>query len=298
MMRNEKILSIYAKENKIISTLEERKFANLEELEVRLLLEGIYYHYGYDFRDYATSTIRRRILYRMRAERLTTVTALMERVLHDPKMMEKLFYDFSINVTEMFRDPSFFKTFREKVIPQLRQYSHIRIWHAGCSTGEEVYSMAILLYEEGLLEKARIYATDINERVLETAKVGTFPLSKMKVYTQNYVLSGGMNDFSEYYSVSRDNAIFKPFLSENMVFAQHNLVTDHSFNEFHIVICRNVLIYFTPKLQIRVNKLFYESLCDNGYLVLGKKEGTSSFLQSIRLTMFDQIEKIYQKTRV
>lgn len=234
----------------------------------------------------------------MKAEKIKSVTGLLEQVLHNPLMMEKLFYDFSINVTEMFRDPSFFKVLRQKVIPEIKDYPFIRIWHAGCSTGEEVYSMAILLHEEGLLSKAKIYATDINERVLVTARTGRIPLAKMKSYTQNYVMSGGLSDFSEYYTVANGHAVFKSFLSENMLFAQHNLVTDSSFNEFHIVICRNVLIYFTPKLQSRVKKLFNESLSEDGYIGIGKRDGTTYLLDSSDLKVIDQNEKIYQKARI
>ncbi|MFB6467149.1 CheR family methyltransferase [Cytobacillus sp. Hz8] len=281
-----------------INTIEKRKCSNLEELEIGLLLEGIYRYYGHDFRDYSIFTIRRRVLNRLKLEKMATITALLDRILHDPKMMEKVFYDFSINVTEMFRDPSFFKAFREKVIPNIKNCSKIRIWHAGCSTGEEVYSMAILLHEAGLLSKSRIYATDINEKVLETAKVGIFPITKYKVYSQNYVQAGGSLDFDDYLSITKDYAYFKPFLSEKMFFTQHNLVTDHSFNEFHIVICRNVLIYFNAKLQKRVKNLFYDSLGDNGYLVLGKRDGTTAMLHSIQFSMIDQKEKIYQKAKV
>lgn len=272
-----------------------KECSELEKLEIELLLYGIYKHYGFDFRNYAFSSIRRRVWYRMKAEKLDSITSLLDKVLHQPEIMEKLYYDFSINVTEMFRDPSFFRVLRSKILPQLKDLPSIRIWHAGCSTGEEPYSMAILLREEGLIHKTTIYATDINDKVLEKAKEGRFPLKKMKSYTSNYVQSGGINDFSEYYTLSKEEASFDPSLSQNMVFAQHNLATDGSFNEFHLIICRNVLIYFDKVLQSRVHQLFYNSLSPEGYLGLGNREGLS-FTKVERLYRTIDIEdKIYQK---
>lgn len=267
--------------------------SNLEKVEINLLLNGIYQYYGYDFRDYVFSSIRRRIWYRINMENLTTVSQLLERVLHDQKMMEKLYADFSINVTEMFRDPGFFLAIRKGVLPYLKSLPVIRIWHAGCSTGEEVYSLAILLKEEGLYEKTRIYATDINESVLQKAKEGKFPLKKMQQYTNNYVCSGGKHDFSEYYHVQNDSAIFDKDLNSNMTFAQHNLVTDGSFNEFHLIICRNVLIYFNRSLQERVHTLFFNSLSKKGFLGLGNREGILSKVKGYQV--IDAKEKIYQK---
>ncbi|MFE8699528.1 CheR family methyltransferase [Cytobacillus sp. FJAT-54145] len=269
--------------------------SELERLEINLLLRAIYLHYGFDFQNYAFSSIRRRIWYRMKAEKIETVTGLLDRVLHDSSMMEKLYFDFSINVTEMFRDPSFFKKLRTSVIPHLRSLEKIRIWHAGCSTGEEAYSMAILLHEEGLYQKSRIYATDMNEKVIAQAKTGRFPLKKMKGYTSNYVQSGGVNDFSEYYTVSNDYAVFRKELSENIFFAQHNLVTDGSFNEFHVIICRNVLIYFDRELQGRVHKLFFNSLSPFGYLGLGNRESLLFNSQDQPFSVIDEKDKIYRK---
>jgi chemotaxis protein methyltransferase CheR len=212
-------------------------------------------------------------------------------------MLEKLLSDFSINVTEMFRDPSFYHSFREKVIPMLKEYPSVRIWHAGCSTGEEVYSMAILLHEEGLHEKAKIYATDINESVLETAKQGTFPLKRMQLYTRNYLNSGGTRSFSEYYTIKDEDAIFHPFLSKNIVFALHNLAVDHSFNEFHVIICRNVMIYFNSFLQNRVHDLFYNSLILSGVLGLGKKESITLTSYKSYYEEIDSNEKLYRKSQ-
>ncbi|WP_139491830.1 CheR family methyltransferase [Brevibacillus dissolubilis] len=269
----------------------------LETIEIELLLEGIYRYYGFDFRNYAVSSIRRRIWHRIRAERLTSISGLQERVLHDARVMEQLLADFSINVTEMFRDPGFFLAFRQKVVPILRDYPFIRIWHAGCSTGQEVYSMAILLHEEGLFDRTRLYATDMNEHVLRRAKTGTFPLDKMQLYTKNYLAAGGTRAFSEYYTVKSDQAIFEPFLGDNIVFAQHNLATDRSFNEFHVIICRNVMIYFDETLQNRVHDLFYDSLCMSGFFGLGNREGVVCTSHANDYEEVDGLEKIYRKVR-
>ena len=269
----------------------------LERIEIRLLLEGIYRHYGFDFRSYAYASLRRRIWKRVHSDGLTTISALQDRVLHDAGMMERLLLDLSINVTAMFRDPGFYVAFRREVVPVLRTYPFIRIWHAGCSTGEEAYSMAILLEEEGLYDRTRIYATDINEVVIRRAKEAIFPLDRMQEYTQNYLRAGGHRSFSEYYTAMYDGALFTPRLVRNIVFSQHNLVTDHSFAECNVILCRNVLIYFDRSLQRRVHSLFYESLPMYGYLGLGNKE-------SLRFTGFedhyeaiDHREKIYRKVR-
>jgi chemotaxis protein methyltransferase CheR len=269
----------------------------LERTEIELLLEGVYRHYGFDFRSYAYASIRRRLWKRIEAEGLATVSALQERVLHDPDMMNQLLLDLSINVTAMFRDPTFYVAFRHTVVPLLRTYPFIRVWHAGCSTGEEVYSMAILLEEEGLYERARIYATDINEVVLQRAKSGIFPLDRMQEYTENYIRAGGTRSFSEYYTAKYDGALFRQELLKNVVFSQHNLVTDRSFAECTVILCRNVLIYFDKALQERVHGLFYESLSTFGILALGSKE-------SLRFSKFENCyeplsapEKIYRKVR-
>ena len=268
----------------------------LEKLEIELLLEAIYRHYGFDFRSYAFSSIRRRIWKRIGAEGLPNVSSLQERLLHDPQVMERLLLDLSINVTAMFRDPGFYRAFREQVVPLLRTYPFIRIWHAGCSTGEEVYSMAILLEEEGLLGRSRLYATDINEVVLQQARAGIFPLERMQEYTENYIKAGGKRSFSEYYTAKYDGALFSPTLTENVVFSQHNLVTDRSFSEFNVILCRNVLIYFDRDLQARVHGLFYDSLVTFGILGLGSKE-------SLRFSQYEDCyeqiasEKLYRKVR-
>jgi chemotaxis protein methyltransferase CheR len=224
--------------------------ADLEALEVRLLLEAIYHRYGFDFRQYAPTSIKRRIRHYIREEGLESISRLQERVLHDPAAGERFVGVLTVPVTSMFRDPGFFAAFREKAVPLLRTYPFLRLWHAGCSTGEEVYSMAILLEEEGLYERCRIYATDMNEALLR------------------------------YYEVRGDRAVFEPRLRRNVVFALHNLATDGAFNEFHSVLCRNVLIYFSRGLQDRVQGLLYESLVRFGYLGLGSKE-------SLRITPFE-----------
>ena len=269
----------------------------LEQIEIELLLEGIYQHYGFDFRSYAYASIRRRLWKRIEAEGLTTISGLQDQVLHNPPMMEKLLLDLSINVTSMFRDPGFYRVFREQVIPTLRTYPFIRVWHAGCATGEEVYSMAILLEEEGLYERSRIYATDINEVVLQKAKSGIFPLERMQEYTENYIAAGGKRAFSDYYTAKYGGALFSPGLTKNVVFSQHNLVTDRSFSEFNVILCRNVLIYFDKTLQSRVLTLFYDSLAMFGILALGSKE-------SLRFSPYEECyeqingpEKIYRKVR-
>ena len=269
----------------------------LERIEIELLLEGIYRHYGFDFRAYAYASIRRRLWKRIESEGLHSITALQERVLHESDMMEKLLLDLSINVTAMFRDPKFYVAFREQVVPLLRTYPFIRLWHAGCSTGEEVYSMAILLEEEGLYDRARIYATDINDVVIQRAKAGIFPLDRMQEYTENYINAGGKRSFSEYYTAKYDGALFTPSLLRNIVFSQHNLVTDRSFSEFNVILCRNVLIYFDKALQNRVHHLFYESLSTFGILALGSKE-------SLKFSEFEGCyepisvsDKIYRKVK-
>lgn len=269
----------------------------IEQVEIELLLEAIYRHCGFDFRSYSLPSIRRRIWHRIQAEQLSSISGLQEKILHNPKIMKKLVADFSINVTEMFRDPSFFLAFRNRVIPMLRGLPHIRIWHAGCSTGEEVYSMSILLHEAGLYNKTRIYATDMNEIVLAAAKQGKFPLEKMQLYTKNYVISGGTSAFCEYYTVTDHYAQFHPFLSKNIVFAQHNLATDYSFNEFHVIICRNVMIYFNSTLQNRVLNLFYESLNLEGVLGLGAKESIAFTNHAACYEEIDIHEKLYCKVK-
>ena len=267
-----------------------------ERLEIELLLEGVFRQYGFDFRSYAYASIRRRLWKHLGAVGLRTISALQERVLHDPAAMDRLLLDLSVNVTAMYRDPGFYQAFRQEVVPRLRTYPFIRVWHAGCSTGEEVVSMAILLHEEGLYDRARIYATDINEAVLLQARTGIFPLERMQEYTENYLRAGGTRSFSEYYTAKYDGALFSPALFANVVFSQHNLATDRAFAEFNVVVCRNVLIYFDRSLQARVHGLFYESLAHFGVLGLGSKE-------SLRLSPYESryealgAARLYRKVR-
>jgi chemotaxis protein methyltransferase CheR len=268
---------------------------DLEEIELSLLLEAVFRRYGFDFREYAAASLRRRVWRRAHAEGVATLSALQDRLLHDPQCMERLLLDLSINVTAMFRDPTFYVAFREKVVPQLRTYPFTRIWVAGCSTGEEVYSLAILLSEADLYERARIYATDINETVLERARAGVFPLDKMQEYTQNYIKAGGARAFSEYYLAAYDGAQFQRSLLENVVFAQHNLVSDRSFNEFNVIVCRNVMIYFDRTLQNHVHELFYESLAHLGVLGLGRKEAIHFSPHEGQYEELDAVEKLYRK---
>ncbi len=270
--------------------------AAVESLEIRLLLEGIFQKCGYDFRDYALASIRRRIWRRVKGEKLTTISALQEKVLHDPECLERLLEDFSVSVSDFFRNPAFFRIIREKVLPVLRTYPFVRIWHAGCSSGEEAYSLAILLHEECLYEKCRIYATDFNPAVLEKAKAGIFPLKRMKQFSENYIRSGGKAVFSEYYTARYDNALFKSFLRKNILFTQHNLVTDESFNEFNMILCRNVMIYFNRELQKRTHRLIYESLPQWGVLGLGEKESLKFTPYENRYECLDQKQKLFRKT--
>ena len=271
--------------------------STLEDVEIGLLLEGVFRHYGYDFREYAPSSLRRRLRHLMLNEGLTSISDLTERVLHDPDWLDRLLAAFSINVSAMFRDPSFYRVFREKLVPILRTYPFVRIWHAGCSTGEEVYSTAILLHEAGLYDRCRIYATDINETVLRKARDGIFPLTAMKAYTANYIQAGGTTAFSEYYTAQYDNAIFRPWLKRNVVFAQHNLAMDTSFNELHVIVCRNVMIYFNRALQSRVLDLFSASLVRLGFLCLGNKESLKGTSGEAAYDVLDADERIYRKVR-
>ncbi|CAM5223997.1 CheR-type MCP methyltransferase OS=Ureibacillus acetophenoni OX=614649 GN=SAMN05877842_103153 PE=4 SV=1 [Ureibacillus acetophenoni] len=269
----------------------------LEKLEIKLLVNGLYEWCGYDFRDYAFPSLRRRILHRVHAEKLSTITELLNKTLHDGECLNRLLNDLSINVTEMYRDPLFWKEFREKIVPHLHTYPSIRIWLAGCASGEEVYSMAILLKEEGLYDKTKIYATDFNQEILKVAKNGYYPLEKMKKYTQNYLQSGGEQEFSHYYKVTNSGVKFDSTLMKNVIFAQHNLVSDRSFNEFQVILCRNVMIYFNKSLQQKVHGLFFESLSMFGFLGLGDKETISFTNYENHYETINTKQKLYQKVR-
>ncbi len=269
----------------------------LEDVEMGLLLEGIFQHYGYDFRQYAPATVKRRLARFLREERLATLSGLQERVLHDAGCMQRLLLTLSVSTTAMFRDPAFYLSFRMHVVPLLRTYPFVRIWHAGCASGQEVYSMAILLYEEDLYERCRLYATDINEPLLADARAGVYPLLAMQEYTRNYVQAGGRRAFSEYYTAAHDQVTLHASLQRNIVWAQHNLASDGVFNTFQAILCRNVMIYFGRPLQERVHKLLYDSLEPLGILGLGNRE-------SLQLTPLEDCyaelhgnTKLYRKVR-
>jgi len=242
------------------------------EIELSLLLDGIYRQYGFDFRNYALASLRRRVGNFMRNENVATISLLQDRILHDRTWLERFLYALSVNVSAMFRDPHFYRVFRNDVVPLLKTYPFLRIWLAGVSMGEEVYSIAILLQEEGIYERCRIYATDINDAVLKKAKDGIYPIELMQTYTTNYIRAGGTRSFSDYYTAAYDRVILKSWLRNNVVFAQHNIATDASFNEFHVILCRNVMIYFNMKLQAHVHHLLHDSLVMFGVLGLGAKE--------------------------
>jgi chemotaxis protein methyltransferase CheR len=259
----------------------------LEEIEIQLLLEGIRLTYGYDFREYALRPLRRNIVAAMQAEGIPTISAYQDRILHDATCMQRFLGMVGVSVTSMFREVELVHALRDEVIPVLRTYPSVRIWMVGCATGEEVYSLAILLEEEGVLRHARIYATDLNEDTLAVARMGAYPLDRMRSYEEAYRRAGGRLALSDYYTVSGRSARFSRSLQSNVTWAQHNLVTDASFNDFHLIVCANVLIYFRPTLQERAHRLFYDSLVRSGYLALGKGESLvfspgSSRYQSVR----------------
>lgn len=269
---------------------------NFNHAEFRELLESIRLVYGYDFTDYAEASVKRRVSHFMSSHSIDALGTLARRLLQDESFFEQFIQDLSVTVTEMFRDPLFYKAIREKIVKRLETYPVIKVWVAGCATGEEVYSMAILLREENLLHRSVIYATDINQRSLQIAREGIYPLGHMKTFTTNYIKSGGSNSFSTYYKAKYDSILLDKSLRQNVVFAPHNLTTDKSFNEFQLITCRNVLIYFNKDLQNKVINLFYESLCPFGFLGFGNKE---SLLFSDRRKSFDEVdrkEKIFMKS--
>ena len=266
-----------------------------QNIELQLLLQAIYLKYGYDFRNYAKASIKRRIHHRMVKEGFDSISAMQHKLLYDISFFETLLMDLSINVTEMFRDPSFYLVLRQKIIPILKSYPFLKIWHAGCSTGEEVYSMAILLKEEGLYERTQIYATDMNEVALKQARDGIFAISRLKQYTVNYQRAGGRESFSDYYAAHYDHVAVDKKLKENILFSDHNLATDGVFGEMNLIMCRNVLIYFNRELQNRAIALFKESLCHGGFLCLGSKESVRLSEYSDMFEDFVKEEKIYVK---
>ncbi len=258
------------------------------------LLQGVYQKTGFDYRDYAISSIKRRIQDAMDIDRIKSLDEMSHHIFQSDIAMKKFILTLSVPTTSLFRDPEVYECIRTKILPNLANTS-IRIWSAGCSSGEEPYSLSIMTKEEGLAKHTRIYATDLNDAAIENSKKGVFRLSAMQEYTSNYHLAGGTYDFSDYYTSGYGWAKFHENVKENLVFSQHNLVTDSSFNEFNLILCRNVMIYFNRQLQDKVHGLLFQSLAPGGYLVLGSKE-------SIRFTPFENayktvspILKIYQK---
>jgi chemotaxis protein methyltransferase CheR len=267
-----------------------------ETEKLKELLESLRFVYGYDFTEYAEASIQRRIDHFMQPNKIESLDELGTILLKNESAFEQFIQEITVNVTEMFRDPPFYKSLREKVLGRLATYPFIKIWIAGCSTGEEVYSIAILLQEEGLLRKSVIYATDINQKVLQTAREGIYPIEQMASYTANYIKAGGKNNFPDYYIEKYNAVLVDKSLRENIVFSAHNLAADKSFNEFQLILCRNVLIYFRQSLQNKVVNLFYDSLCPFGFLALGNKE---SLLFTDRKEQFEDIdkkEKIFMKS--
>jgi chemotaxis protein methyltransferase CheR len=265
------------------------------DIEIRMLVEAVYLKYNYDFRDYTGASQKRRMLVALREMECATVSALQEKVIHDPAAFAQLLQYLTIPVTEMFRDPEYYAAVRTQVVPFLRTYPSLKIWVAGCSTGEEVYSLAILLHEEGLLERSLVYATDINPESLDAARRGVFALERMRLYTENYQKAGGTRAFSDYYTAAYGGARFDRALVENVTFADHSLATDSVFSETHFISCRNVMIYFNRRLQDRVLGLFHESLCHRGFLGLGSKESIEFSRYAERFEPLARRERVFRK---
>ena len=269
-----------------------------QQIEIRLLLDAMRMKYGYDFSRYSVDMLTRRILDTLSRSGDTRVSDLIPRMLYDPEFFSTLIYNISIPVTEMFRDPACFYCLRHDILPKLKTYPYLNIWHAGCATGEEVYSLAIILKEEGLYDKCQIYATDINDIALKKAKDGIYKANEMAKYTRSYQEAGGTGAFSDYYHAKYGNARIKASLKEKVTFANHNLVADGVFGEMNLILCRNVFIYFTKALQNDVLKLFLESLCTGGYLCLGNSE---SLLFADTENAFQEIsrdQRIYQNRQL
>lgn len=265
------------------------------DIEISKLLESVYDRYGFDFRNYAKAHIRRRLTNRLRLSNIPSLPDLEERILTDEAFMSQILLDLSITVTEMYRDPSFYLAFREKVVPVLKTYPFIKIWHAGCATGEEVYSMAILLQEEGLYSRTTLYATDFNQHALNHASQGIFSNSLIKEYSSSYQQAGGKHSLSDYYTSQYDHAILNQSLKKNIVWANHNLVTDSVFAEVNVILCRNVLIYFNRTLQDHVQGLFYNSLINGGFLCLGAKESLKFTNYEFHYAAVDSKQRIFKR---
>jgi len=265
------------------------------DIEVRLLVQAVHLRYGHDFRDYALASLKRRVQQAQRRMGADTISALQERVLHDPGEFAQLLQYLTVPVSEMFRDPPYFLALRRHVVPVLRTYPSLKVWVAGCSTGEEAYSLAILLLEEGLLERTILYATDINHASLDKARQGIFALEHMQGFTRNYQAAGGARSFSDYYTAAYEGALFDRKLRESITFADHSLATDAVFSETQLVSCRNVLIYFNRRLQDRALGLFHESLTRRGFLGLGSKETLDFSGYADRFEPVSRPDRIYRK---
>ncbi|WP_151633062.1 CheR family methyltransferase [Noviherbaspirillum aerium] len=265
------------------------------DIELKLLLEGVYLTYQHDFRHYAIASLRRRICQAMAEFECDTVSELQSRILHEPAVFARMLQYFTVQVSEMFRDPRYFKALREQVVPVLKTYPSVKVWVAGCSTGEEVWSLAILFAEEGMLDNTLIYATDINPAALKKAESGIYDLARIAGFSSNYQQAGGTRSLSDYYTTGYDGALFDRALRRRMVFADHSLATDSVFSEAHLVSCRNVLIYFDPVLQDRAVGLFADSLVHRGFLGLGAKESLRFSKHAARFIDFAASEKIYQR---
>ncbi len=266
-----------------------------EDIEQRLLLEAIYHHYHYDFRAYAQASLKRRLQSALAHFGCKTLSLLQDRVLHEPPVFTELLQFLTVQVSDMFRDPGYFLALRKEVVPILRTYPSIKVWVAGCSTGEEVYSLAILLREEGLLERALIYATDINPHALRTAEQGVFDLERVAAFTRNHAQAGGRSSLSDYYTARYGRVVFDKALRAHMVFSDHSLATDSVFAEVHLVSCRNVLIYFERELQNRALRLFHDALVHRGFLGLGSRESVRFSAQADGFDDFVLEDRIYRK---
>lgn len=269
----------------------------LTDEQIEVILNDLIEQYGYDFTSYSAASMKRRIIRLLSLDKILSFAEFRYKLKNDPEYFKRFVEQITVNVTEMFRDAHFYKTLREEVIPELATKPLIRIWHAGCSTGEEVYSMAILLQEANLLHKSLLYATDINPAVLEKVRLGMFPLNQMKQYSENYIQSGGKNDFSKYYIAQYDTAKFDESFKSRIILATHNLVSDNSFNEFQLILCRNVMIYFDKDLQDRALELFDNSLEKLGFLGLGSKETLKFSNVMPRYKQLVNKEKIWRKIK-
>jgi chemotaxis protein methyltransferase CheR len=273
-------------------------FEKVEDIEIRLLLEALYVRYHYDFRNYAMGSIKRRLRQACEQMGFATISALQERVLHDEAMLPRLLGYLTVQVSEMFRDPSYFRAIREKVVPHLKTYSSLKVWIAGCSCGEEVYSLAILFREEGLEDRTIFYATDINQDALQAAEAGVYGLDRIQLFTENHRKSGGRSSLSDYYNAGYGRASFDRSLRERVVFSDHSLVTDAVFGEMHLISCRNVMIYFDRSLQDRAVGLFKGSLARKGFLGVGAKESLRFSEHAEAFKEFVREDKIYQRVGI